>query len=65
MPNQTKVNLTVYDVLGKQVNVLVSDYVSAGEHEIVFDGDNLSTGIYYYVLRINNSQVVKKMVLIK
>ncbi len=63
--NQSKVNLTVYDILGNQVIELVRDNVSAGEHVISFDGSNLSSGIYYYILRTGNTKIAKKMILLK
>ncbi len=44
------VKLNVYDVLGREVNNLVSGEHPAGIHEVTFDGSNLSSGIYYYRL---------------
>ncbi len=59
------VNLTVFDVLGRKVAVLVNKKVSPGNYKVKFDGENLSSGIYFYSLRIGNFMATKKMLLLK
>lgn len=67
------ITLKVFDVLGTEVETLVNDYKPAGYHSIKFDGENLSSGIYYYQLRVvdpsSGSDKVfvdtKKMILLK
>ncbi len=44
--------LKVFDVLGNEVTTLVNDYKPAGNYELEFDGSKLTSGIYYYQLRI-------------
>ncbi len=63
MPVNTK--LSIYDILGKQVAVLVNKQQTAGEHEVLFDGENLSSGIYFYKLQFGNLIKTKKMILLK
>jgi len=65
LKSSQNVNLTVYDQLGRQVAVLVNDKRSNGSHQITFDASNLSSGIYFYRLRTENSLLTKKMLLIK
>jgi hypothetical protein len=48
------VRLSVYDVLGREVAVLVDGYVEAGLHEAVFDGRGLAAGTYVYRLAVGN-----------
>ena len=56
----------VYDVLGKEVRTLVNEMKSAGSFEVDFDGSNLSSGIYFYSMRINGEIIeTKSMVLLK
>jgi len=56
----------VYDVLGKEVRTLVNEMKSAGSFEVDFDGSNLSSGIYFYSMRINGKIIeTKSMVLLK
>jgi photosystem II stability/assembly factor-like uncharacterized protein len=62
--------LTVYDALGKVVQVLVNQQLSPGSYEVDFDGSNLPSGVYYYSLEASAPlggafSETKKMVLIK
>ena len=57
--------LTVYNLMGQRVETLVNETKSAGEYSVIFNGTNLSSGIYYYSLRSNNSIVNKKCLLLK
>jgi hypothetical protein len=54
VPERGAVNLTVYDVLGRQVAVLVSGTVEAGTHTATFDARGLSAGTYVYRLQVGN-----------
>ena len=40
------VSIRVYDLLGREVSVLVDQQLSAGVHEVVFEANNLPTGVY-------------------
>ena len=59
------VSLTVYDLLGREVNVLVNEVQSAGTHSIAFDGTGLPSGIYLYRLQTGDFSITRKMVLLK
>ncbi len=59
------VSLKVYDVLGKEVIVLVNEKQNAGSYEIDFDGSNLSSGVYFYKLEADGFADTKKMYLVK
>lgn len=59
------VTLKVYDVLGNKVATLVSEYKSAGNYELDFDGGNLPSGIYLYRLTALNFSQTRKMILEK
>jgi Secretion system C-terminal sorting domain len=48
LPKSSEVTLSVYDMLGRQVSMLVNDRRSAGVHEVKFDGSNLASGVYFY-----------------
>ncbi len=58
------VSLIVYNVLGKEVETLVNKTQPAGNYEVNFDGTKLSSGVYYYQLKVGNFQETKKMVLL-
>lgn len=59
------VELVIYDVLGKVVVKLVDERKQAGNYSSQFDASKLSSGIYFYSLRVNGFMDTKKMLLIK
>jgi photosystem II stability/assembly factor-like uncharacterized protein len=63
--NSSYIILKVYDILGKEVATLVNEKQKPGTYEVTFDGNNLSSGIYFYKLQVGHFVQVKKMVLIK
>jgi len=65
IPKAGYVDLRVYDILGREVKVLLSQQLNTGEYEIEFDAKNLASGMYYYRLQTNDNVSVKKMTLVK
>jgi photosystem II stability/assembly factor-like uncharacterized protein len=65
VPKESKVSLSVYDALGRQVATLVNDVKSAGEHQATFNASNLSSGVYFYRLKADGFTDFKKLVLMK
>jgi len=65
MPMAGKVKLKVYDILGREVKILVDEEKVAGRYEVTFDGSDLSSGIYFYQLKTGGYSETRKMVLIK
>jgi len=65
IPKSDHISLRVYDILGREVKILVNESLTPGEYEIDFDGKGLSSGMYYYSLRAGEYVDVKKMVLVK
>ena len=59
------VNLKVYDALGREVANLVNENLKSGNYEVTFRGDNLSSGMYFYKLSVNDFTETKRMMLIK
>jgi hypothetical protein len=59
------VTLSVYDILGREVDVLVSDRQSAGTYTATFDGAGRSSGVYIYRLQAGDFSQSRKMVLLK
>ncbi len=59
------VTLTVYDLQGKEIATLVNKKQSAGSYSVEFNGENLSSGLYFYTLEIENFKESKKMLLVK
>ncbi|MBE2225689.1 MAG: T9SS type A sorting domain-containing protein [Ignavibacteria bacterium] len=57
--------LKIYDVLGKEIAVLVNEELKPGIYETDWDASNFSSGIYLYSLITDNFTQTRKMVLIK
>jgi hypothetical protein len=59
------VDLTIYDVLGQKVTILVSEKKRAGSHQVEWDASGFASGIYYYRMEAGEIVEVKKMVLLR
>jgi photosystem II stability/assembly factor-like uncharacterized protein len=59
------VQLVIYDVLGKRVNILVDENKNPGTYEIEWDASGLPSGVYFYKLSAGSFTQTKKMVLLK
>jgi hypothetical protein len=59
------VTLKVFDVLGNEVSILVNEVKTPGRYEIIFDGHDLSSGVYFYRLESSNYIQTNKMILLK
>jgi hypothetical protein len=59
------VSLKIYDVLGREVEVLVNEVKQPGVYQVSFDGKNLASGIYLYRMNAGDFTSVKKMNLLK
>lgn len=59
------ISLKVYDVLGNEIEELVSESKEPGNHSAKFTAANLASGIYFYTLRAKNYSHTKMMILSK
>jgi hypothetical protein len=59
------VKLIVYDLLGREVSVLVSERRDAGIHEVQLDASGLSTGVYLYTLTAEGFIQTRKLLLVR
>jgi len=65
LPNDVKVVVKIYDILGREVKVLVNELQKAGYYDTKFDGSNFASGVYFYRIEAGDFVLAKKMVLIK
>ncbi|MFH1198080.1 MAG: T9SS type A sorting domain-containing protein [bacterium] len=65
LPVVSKVNLRIYDILGREVAILVNEEKPAGTYEVKFNGSQLSSGVYIYQLRAGTFVSSKKFILTK
>ena len=68
IPENGRVKLTVYNILGKLVKTLVNQYQTSGYYHVSWDaknefGEDLTSGIYIYQLESNNFKTYHKMIL--
>lgn len=63
--NNVLVTLKIYDVLGKEVATLVNEEKTGGKYKVEFNASDLTSGVYFYKLKIENFIETKKMVLLK
>ncbi len=59
------VTLKVYDVLGREVQTLVHERQTAGEHSVTFNAANLPSGVYFYGISAGTFTQIRKMVFLK
>lgn len=59
------VSLNIYNMNGERVSTLVDSELSAGYHTLDFNGSELSTGVYYYILEARGQASIKIMLLLK
>lgn len=65
IPASHQVNLSVYNLLGEKVVDLVNNFLEPGTYSVTFDGQNLSSGFYIYMLKMGEQVLIKKMQLLK
>ncbi len=63
--NSDLVQIKVYDILGREVKILVNELKQAGTYEIQFDATGLASGIYLYRIESGSFVQTKKMILLK
>jgi len=65
VPSALQVSIKVYDLIGKEIAVLVDEVKEQGQYQISFDGQSLASGIYFYKMTAGEFTSVKKMSLLK
>lgn len=65
LPQSSNVELKVYDLNGKQLEILLNEYRPAGNYSIPFNAGKYPSGVYFYTINTGNFSDTKKMILIK
>jgi len=65
LPEAGNVLLEIYNILGERVTTLVNEDMNAGIHEVNFNAQNFSSGVYFYRLKAGNFSQTKQMILLK
>ena len=65
VPSQSRVTLRIFDVLGREVSILINKEQPAGNYNVDFNGSELTSGVYFYRLYAGAFVETKKMVFMK
>jgi carboxypeptidase T len=65
VPGVSDVRITVFDLLGREVVVLVNERKAPGSYEVTFDASALASGVYLYRMTAGNFAQTRKMVVVK
>ena len=65
LENSSNVSLVVYNTSGREVARLVDGYLNWGQHQVIFNADNLPTGVYFARLTADNFVKTQKLLLVK
>lgn len=63
LKDQSPVIIKIYNSLGEEIQTLVNETRNAGKHQIQFDTERLTSGVYYYKITAGNYSDVKKMLI--
>ena len=64
LPVGSNAKLIVYDILGREVSVLVNERREAGVHQVMFDASGLSSGVYFYRIQSGSFVQTRKLLLL-
>lgn len=65
IPKSEMVQIKVYDILGKEVKILLDKYMQTGTYEVEFNASNLPSGVYFYRMISGSYAETKKMLLLR
>jgi len=65
LPEATFISLKVFDALGTEVEIIAEGKYPAGVHEVIFDAEKLSSGLYMYRIISGTNELTRKMMVIK
>ena len=65
IPSEGVIKLTVLNIIGEEIETLVNEYKTEGTHQVIFNAENIPSGIYFYKLDSGSFTQTRKMILIK
>lgn len=65
LPIQTEVKLSIYNIMGQEVAVLLDKTQNAGSHAVKWNASDMASGIYFYLIKTDHFSAVRKLVLLK
>jgi len=65
LPNSSNVKIDIYDMLGRRVSTIVNEHLFAGYHSVIWNPEDLSSGIYFYKIETGEIELSQKMMLLR
>ena len=65
VPEKGLITLKVYNLMGQEMAELVNCMKNEGTHQVIFDASQLSSGVYFYKLKVGAKMQIRKMILAK
>ena len=65
LKNRNNVNITIYDLTGREVETLINQFQNKGRYSVVFNAGALASGIYIYKLKVGSYEQCRKMMLLR
>jgi len=65
LPKASEIDIDIYDLLGRKITTLLDSYVPEGNHTVLWQPENISSGIYFYKITAGDFSISKKMILLK
>jgi hypothetical protein len=63
--DEGNVKISLYNILGEKLKILSEEYKSIGIHSLIFNSDDIPSGVYVYTLEINSLVLTKKLIILK
>jgi hypothetical protein len=65
IPKDGYVTMKVFDITGREISNIISGQMKAGQYEVNFNAETLSSGVYFYRMSVNNYTETKSMIILK
>lgn len=65
IPEPCHVTIEIYDILGRQLETLIDEYREAGEHQVIWNAGEMSSGVYFYKIQAAGYGRTNKMILLR
>lgn len=65
IPKSSLVKIKIYDILGNEITEIENGFKQTGNHQVIFNAQVLTSGMYFYRIETNNLSITKKMLLLK
>ncbi len=65
LPNQSDVTIEIYDILGRKVETIIDGWQPAGAHSVVWDAEDVSSGVYFYRIQAGEYAESRSCLLLK